>query len=341
VKKYLEVIVKRLILTVVLGLALITLFCPSGRADEFVRGVYPATPPSAFTLYAFDRDLLGAWNTPLFAYEKKYIPEKYQNLPILGGWYGQGFVPDREALMGSGLKKAFMVANSYFNIERIRDALKEMGLTLQTAPDGVENLPETFRTMGQVFNRPERGEELAVYAEKALTSLKNHTDKLTGARPRVYFAMSADGLATSCPGEQRSNFIVIAGGQNAMICDDSIKAGRPRISFEQLITMDPDVILAESYALKKEMDSGGRWGKLRAAKEGRVYLLPRGPFSWNGHPTLTTLMGARFLANALNPRLYPLAIVPEAQEFNRLFFRVEMTEQMVKELLDPRLASDE
>ncbi|MDR2140624.1 MAG: ABC transporter substrate-binding protein [Deltaproteobacteria bacterium] len=308
-------------------------------ADDFVRGVYPATPPSSFTLYAFDPELLGAWDTPLYEYEKKFIPEKYQKLPILGGWYGQGFTPDREMLMASGLKKAFILENNFFSVERIQAALASMGLTLLSAPDGLEKTPQTFRAMGQIFNRSTRGEELAIWAEKALESLKILKSLPNERKPRVYFAMDADGLASSCQGEARSIFIDFAGGRNCLTCADALKPGRPRISFEELMAMDPDTILVESVELLKVINQSPHWARLRAKKEGRVYLVPRGPFSWNGHPTLTALMGARWLANLLHPDLYPLDVVAEAKEFNRLFFRLELTDQEVRELLGQNLAS--
>ncbi|MDR1298387.1 MAG: ABC transporter substrate-binding protein [Deltaproteobacteria bacterium] len=314
---------------------LVFLICPKVMADEFTQDVYPATPPSSFTLYAFDPELLGAWNTPLYDYEKKYIPEKYQTLPILGGWYGQGYVPDREMVMASGLKKAFMVRNSFFNTDRIQSALAEMGLELFTVTDGIESLPECFRTMGQIFMREARGEELALYAEKVLASVKKLEDLPNEKKFRIYLAMDADGLATSCPRESRSYFIEVAGGINSMACSDSAQPGRPRISFEDIMVMDPDVILAQSYELKEIMDTDSRWQGLRAAKEGHIYYLPRGPFSWNGHPTLTALMGVQWLANTLYPDLYPLDLINEVKQFNKLFFRIDLSDQMVKEFVDP------
>ncbi|MDR1873255.1 MAG: ABC transporter substrate-binding protein [Deltaproteobacteria bacterium] len=323
---------------VLVGLWLLTLSSFS-QADEFTRGVYPATPPSAFTLYSFDPELMGAWNTPLFDYEKRFIPEKHQKLPILGGWYGQGFVPDREMLMASGLKKAFLLENSFFNTERIRGTLKDVGMELLTAPSAIEALPLCFRTMGQIFNRQERGEELGSFAEKVLNSLKPLAAIPEAQKPRVYLAMDADGLATSCSGESRSTFILLAGGRNAMLCSDAVQAGRPRISFEEIMALDPDVILAESYPLKQIIDQEERWKKLRAARLGRVYLVPRGPFSWNGHPSLTSLMGARWLANLLYPDMYPLDVIAATKEFNRLFFRLDFSDQMARELLDPSLAT--
>jgi iron complex transport system substrate-binding protein len=192
--------------------------------------------------------------------------------------------------------------------------------------------------MGHNFNREARGEELAVYAESALRSLDPIKDLPPEKKPRIYYAMGADGLSTSCSGESRSKFVDMAGGRNAMACSDAVSHARPTISFEELMVMDPDIILVESNELKKKVLSEDRWGILRATKEGRVYLVPRGPFSWNGHPPLTVLMGSRWLANVLYPDLFPFDVIAATKEFYGLFFRMEFTDDMVKELLDPSLA---
>jgi iron complex transport system substrate-binding protein len=320
---------------VFIGLIFLLIFSSQGWADEFTKGVYPATVPSAFTLYAFDPDLLGAWNTPLYDYEKKYIPEKYHSLPVLGGWYGQGFVPDREMVMGSGLKKAFMLESTFFHGRRIHETLNEMGLELLAAPEGLYELPECFRTMGQIFNRKDRGEELALYSEKVLDSVESLKSLPDEKKMKVFLAQDADGLGSTCARAAKDYFIEAAGAINVMVCNDGPKAGHPRISFEELVVLNPDVILSESYELKKIMDKDPRWQQLRAAKENRIYYLPRGPFSWNGHPTLTALMGIQWLANVLYPDLYPLDLMAVTRQFNKLFFRLDLTDQMISEFLDP------
>jgi iron complex transport system substrate-binding protein len=76
------------------------------------RSVYcPTTPPSAFTLYAFAPELLAAWNTPLRDYEKNLFATVSRPAHP-GRWYGQGFIPDREMLLASGIKKAFSLSMS-------------------------------------------------------------------------------------------------------------------------------------------------------------------------------------------------------------------------------------
>ena len=140
---------------------------PAASGDA--RSVYCPTPPSAFTLYAFAPELLAAWNTPLRDYEKKFIPPQYHDLPILGGWYGQGFIPDREMLLASGIKKAFYLSMGMHDHLPIEQTLTSLGMQVSTAPGGsMKDMAACFLTMGQLYNREQRGQSLAAYADATL-----------------------------------------------------------------------------------------------------------------------------------------------------------------------------
>jgi iron complex transport system substrate-binding protein len=77
--------------------------------------------------------------------------------------------------------------------------------------------------MGKTFNRQKRGEELADYAKNSLESVKKTVRFLPNEkRPKVYLAMDADGLSTSCRGGMRSYFIEAAGGFNVYECPSTI-----------------------------------------------------------------------------------------------------------------------
>ena len=302
------------------------------------RRVYSPTHMSTFILYAFDPDLIAGWNTPMRDYEKKYIPEKYHNLPVLGGWYGEGFIPDREVLLASGLKKAFLLSSDFHNTMRISQVLEGLGMEVVTAPGALTASPECFRSMGRSFNRPARGEALAAYAEKALTGLNGTVGNLPDEkRPTIFFAMQEDGLATVCRNSDRGEVLELAGGFNVHQCPPGTENASLRITFEQLMAYDPDVLLIYSPRLMAAIPGNDKWRQLRAVKEGRVYLAPRGPFSWLERPaTYMRLIGVQWLANILHPDLYPLDIVTETKTFMNLFFNLELTDEQVGDMLADR-----
>jgi iron complex transport system substrate-binding protein len=309
---------------------------PAG-ADE-PRSVYGASPPSTFMLYALDPDLIGGWNTPLRDYEKSFIPEKYWELPILGGWYGQGFIPDRETLLASGLKKAFILSSTFHDAGKITQTLESLGMRVVVVPGmRMDSLAECFRILGREFGRPERGEELARYTEETLGKVRAALADLPAAqRPRVYFAQEEDGLGTACKGSERSEVLEAAGAENVHACLKGTNESLPRISFEQLMAYDPDVILIYSPDLAAAVSTDAKWSRLRAVREGRAYLVPRGPFSWLDRPAgYMRVIGVQWLANLLHPDRLPLDPPAETKLFLKLFFHIDATDAQVEALLHP------
>ncbi len=335
--------IKNVIVTARLVLILTALLLWAGRAaaDENPR-VYGPTAPSAFILYALDPELLAGWNTPLRNYEKKYMPEKYQRLPVLGGWYGEGFIPDREVFLAQGIKKALFLSSERHDNMGIIPTLEKLGITVVSVPGELTRSPECFRLMGQLFDRRERGEALAVYAENALGKVRAAVGDLPpDKRPRIYLALQTDGLATICQDSERAEALNMAGGRAVEVCPDGALESTLQISFEQLMTLDPDFILVYQPALAAAIPTDARWSRLRAVKEGRVHLMPRGPFTWLERPaTFMRLLGIQWLTHILHPDLLPLDIRQETKDFMRLFFHLDLSDQEVAALVNSAANAD-
>ncbi len=310
---------------------------PAARA-EYERGVYAATPPSAFTLYALDPDLLAGWNTPLRDYEKKFIPPQYHNLPILGGWYGQGFVPDRETLLASGIKRAFYLSMGPHDAVPISETLSKLGMLVISVPGSkLADLAPGFRAMGRAFKREERGAALAAYAETALAKVASSMQDLPAEkRARIYVALEADGLASVCRDSERSEVFSLAGAVSVHSCPQGAEEAFLRVTFEQIMAYDPEVILVFHPGLMRKIPDDPKWRQLSAVRNGRVYFMPRGPFSWLERPaSYMRLIGVQWLANKLHPDLYPLDIKAESKSFMKLFFNLDLSDNQVNELFEP------
>ena len=310
----------------------------SSDASGDARSVYCPTPPSAFTLYAFAPELLAAWNTPLRDYEKKFIPPQYHDLPILGGWYGQGFIPDREMLLASGIKKAFYLSMGMHDRLSIEQTLSALGMQVSTAPGGsMKDMAACFLTMGQLYNREERGQALAAYADATLNKVAAAMKNLPPERrTRVYVALEANGLASVCQGSERSEVLEAAGADSVHICPPGTENAQLKVTFEQVMAYKPDVVLVFHPELMRRIRTDPLWSALPAVQAGRVYFIPRGPFSWIERPaTYMRLIGVQWLANLLHPDLYAVDIKAESRRFMKLFFTLNLNDAQINELFEP------
>jgi iron complex transport system substrate-binding protein len=196
---------------------------------------------------------------------------------------------------------------------------------------------QCFRELGRAYGRGARGEALAAYADKTLAKVSEAMKDLPESQwTNIYVALGADGLATVCRSSERSEVFAMAGAASIHQCPAGADEAFLRISFEQLMAYDPEVILVFHPALARQIPTDPKWGRLSAVKNDKVYFIPRGPFSWLERPaTYMRLIGVQWLANTLHPDLYPLDLKEESREFMKLFFNLDLSDQRIDELFEP------
>ena len=329
----------RLFLSLALLVVFFTMPCKAEGMEAGASGmprVFGATFPSTFSLYVLSPALLAGWNAPLRGYEKPYIPEKYQQLPVLGGWYGQGFFPDREKLLASRIDSVLYITEDREMGVDIEAQLKSIGLPVNTKK--IRSLRDTiviFREMGADYGLPERGNALAGHLQKLLDVGARMTAGLTeDEKIRVYVSQDVDGLGTVCDDGNRSELYALAGAKNVHTCLEGMKESNMKVSFEQIMVYDPDVILILHPVFMQRFPSDARWQNLRAVREGRVFFVPHEPFNWTDKPaTFMRFIALPWLICKFHPDRCDVDIARETAEFMQLFFDLDLNDAAIDKIL--------
>jgi iron complex transport system substrate-binding protein len=99
---------------------------------------------------------------------------------------------------------------------------------------------------------------------------------------------------------------------------------------------NPEAVLVYHPNLMRNIPGDPKWRQLSAVRAGRVYFMPRGPFSWLERPaSYMRVIGVQWLANVLHPDLYPVDIKAESKKFMELFFNAPLNERQIGELFEP------
>jgi iron complex transport system substrate-binding protein len=145
-------------------------------------------------------------------------------------------------------------------------------------------------------------------------------------RPRVYYAEGVDGLCTECDDSIHVQLMKLAGDVNIHRCHTSSHKGFEKISLEQVIMYNPDVIVAQEKVFYDKVLKDAAWSRIKAVREGRVYLIPRAPFNWfDRPPSFMRILGLKWLMHSLYPKEYPLDMIKEARDFYSLFLGVNLS----------------
>ena len=83
------------------------------------------------------------------------------------------------------------------------------------------------------------------------------------------------------------------------------------VNLEELLVLDPDVILARTGALARFIRADPGWSALRAVRQGRVFSPPELPFNWVERPhSQFKALAAQWLAKQILSRSLPLRFRP-------------------------------
>ncbi|HML61173.1 MAG TPA: ABC transporter substrate-binding protein [Solidesulfovibrio sp.] len=301
------------------------------------KRVYALSPPEALLVYAINPCLLAGWNFPQTEAARAWHPACARDLPVLGGYFGQGMTPDKEALLK--IAPDLVVGGTMAPVNKEFESLFT-GLGIPVVRIGSRNLddyPKALRQFGELLGDKARGEALAAYAEKTLTSVRQGVATIPeDKRLRVYYAEGEDGLSTDGQGSFHTQVLELAGGLNVHRTPPSRISGMDKVTMETVIGYAPQVIVAQTPKARAAILSSPTWKVIPAARDGRVLGLQTRPVNWfDRPPSFMRLLSLKWMAQTLYPDVFAYDMVKETREFFKLFWNKDLTEAEARALLEP------
>ena len=291
------------------------------EVPEHITKIYAASPPLTMSLLAFNPDLVAGLNSPFNEMQKKYVASAY-NKPVVGGFMGQGNIPNFEIL--AGIKPDVIIMWTRMRgYEKILTKFEKMGIpVLLVNNESIYDLITQFELFAKLTGDTTRADELIAYTKKSLSLIESLKKELSKQKEvRYYFAQGLDGLSSECEGSFHLEPFTYAGAKNALDCRMSSNYGMEKISMESVILSNPDVIVAMERTFTDTLMQNPQWRNLRAVKEGKVFTVPTTPFNYISRPpSFMRLLGIRWLIDSFYPSLLEKPFEEEKKEFEKLFF---------------------
>lgn len=312
-----------------------------------ITRVFSSNLIGTVTVYCLNPDKVSGWNSALRPGEKKFIPEQYWNLPVIGGWSGNPKSQNRETLLANKPDVIFASPAEASQIEASRMIQEETGIPVLMIDQRLDQIDAMIKFVGEVIGEPKRAKVLAAYAAQVLED----NQKLLASIPeqerkRIYYAEGINGLQTDPPGSFHTEVIDIAGAINVAreVAQKSQQGiiGASSVSFEQVAAWAPDLIFVSDNTLAnsgkafyKKMADDPLWSGLKAVKNGQVFRIPTDPWDWfDRPPSINRLIGLKWAEAMLYPGRVTFDLKKEIVEFYQLFYRVQLSDGDIALLLD-------
>lgn len=165
------------------------------------------------------------------------------------------------------LQPDIVFATTEGNKPEIVDELERMSIkTYVLNPRNIHDVLGDIIAIGDISGRT------SVAAER-VRSLKSRIDAVEkrlsdGRKRRVMYIVSTDPIISAGPGSFIHDLIVTAGGLNIM-SDSPVRY--PHVNIEEIISRDPEIIIAPRDQIEQIKGWKSRWGGISALSDGMVF----------------------------------------------------------------------
>lgn len=312
----------------------------SGKSVEIpenITKVFGSSPPSTYMIYSIDSSLIVGLN---FNHARgnnsssNLLDPTFMALPIVGGLQGGANSMNRETLLSLHPDVVFSwnidasggLAQYLFESSRIP--------TVNVNLESIESLPKAYLFFGQILHKEERTQVLSDYASASLSKTQDIVKTFIDKRPVVYYAEGTDGLSTECESSFHYQAIKFAGGINPHLCSAQNVRGLDKVSLEQVILYNPDIIIAQEREFVDKLKNDPRWDSIKAIREAKVYLVPKVPFNWiDRPPSFMRLLGVRWLTHIFYNTPNAEQFTQEMKEFYKLFINIDLSDKQIDQIL--------
>ena len=188
-----------------------------------------------------------------------------------------------------------------------------------------EQYQRDLKTLGQLFQNPERAEELtAFYENNEALIAKSVSGLKEDEKPRtllLYYSEKDGAIAFNVPPMSwMQAYIIQTAGGNPVWQDANPTNGWTKVGLEQIAAWDPDVIFVVSYSkpindVVAQLKSDSNWQTLKAVKNEKLFGFATDLYSWD-QPDVRWILGLKWAAGRLHPEIFnDLDIVKEAMSF--------------------------
>jgi iron complex transport system substrate-binding protein len=157
-------------------------------------------------------------------------------------------------------------------------------------------------------------------------------------RLKVYYVESADGLVTDGTDSMHTEVMKFVNAVNVVTMDTSKSGKGTKVSMEQVVSWNPDVIVANAQMgggdFAKSVYSDSTWSGIGAVANRRIFVPAGLPFNWfDRPPSIARVLGVEWLAYELYPEYVDVDLKSDVRTFYKTMYGVEITDDQAAALI--------
>ena len=304
--------------------------------EEPIETVAASGLLSQLVIYSLAPDTLVGWSNEWSEGAEKYIPEKYNSLPLIGQLYGSNTEMNPEQLMIADPDVVIDIGDSKDGIAEDLDALGEQtGIPFIHIDANMATMPECYTMLGELLGMEEEAAEYADFCDSIYTRTLDIMEEVGDEKVSVLYLTGDTGTNVVAKGSYHAEIIDLIADNLAVVESPSSKGTGNETDMEQLMLWDPEVIFfSPDSGVYDTVADDPLWSGLQAIQSGRYYEVPIGPHNWMGFPpSIQRYLGMMWMTKILYPEQADFDIQADVTRYYEMFYHYDLTDEDYSQLV--------
>lgn len=307
-----------------------------GREVEIPSGIsriVPSGPLAQIVLFAIAPEMFVGLATKWYNTAEGIIADEYFNLPYFGQLYGSADLNVEELALADP-QIIIDIGEAKGSIVEDLDTLQEQtNIPSVFVSATLETMPETYRTLGKLLGKEEKGEELAQFCERVYNRTVSIMEEVGDNKVNALYVVGEEGLNVLANGSYHAELIDMLTNNIAVVDNPMSKGTGNEVSMEQIALWNPEFVIFAPGSIYDAVTQMDTWSEISAIQSGNYIEVPDGPHNWMGSPpSVQRYLGMIWLTAELYPEYCDYDVKAEIFEYYELFYSCELTEEQYNNL---------
>ncbi len=289
--------------------------------------IVPSAPMAQIILYAIAPDLFvglaSRWDEGAIG----IISEEAFALPYFGSLYSSADLNVEELALADPQIIIDIGETKGSSAEDLDNLTTQTGIPAVFISATLETMPQTYRTLGKLLGREERGEELAQFCEKTYDRTVSIMDKVGENKINTLYITGEEGLNVLAYSSYHAELLDLLTNNLAVVEDPTGKGTGNAVTMEQIALWNPDFVIFSPESIFETVKDTPSWNQINAIANDCYVKVPDAPHHWlSMPPSVQRYLGLIWLTAVLYPEYCDYDVQAEIMEYYRLFYGCELTQ---------------
>lgn len=303
----------------------------AGREVEVpleISRIVPSGALAQIVLLAIAPDMFVGLGSKFYDEAKGIVPDYLFDLPYFGSLYA-GADLNVEELALTEPDIIIDIGDSMSTAEEDLNALQDQTqIPSVFVYSDLKNMPETYRKLGELLGRAERGEELAQFCERVYNRTLSIMEQVGDNKVNCLYVLGEEGLNVIASGSYHAELLDLLTNNLAVVDNPLSKGTGNEVSMEQIAIWNPDFIVFGPNSIYATVKDNETWGQISAIANDNYVEVPSTPHNWMSMPpSVQRYLGLIWLTAELYPDYCDYDVKAEITEYFKLFYGCDLTDE--------------